>query len=165
MAFKTTLSFGINFLCSYSSELNQIQIMGPFWPKLSFYEKTLAFKGHEGQERLSNFLFLKFWQVKFSAKSFFFKKYAFFAKTKFEYGWVWGDLLYFSMAFLAIKGQIFFTKIFLIVNVGLGVNFIILLPLVFEIWRRSKIAPKAQCEWSEALRVSSAFDRCWNVEI
>ena len=48
------------------------------------------------------------------------------------------------MAFLAFKGQIFFTEIFLFVNVGLCVNFIILLPLVFELWRRSKIAPKAQ---------------------
>ena len=80
VAFKTTLSFGINFLCSYSSELNQIQIMWPFWPKLSFYEKTLAFKGHEGQERPSNFLLLKFGQVKSSAKSFFFKNMQFLLK-------------------------------------------------------------------------------------
>ena len=49
------------------------------------------------------------------------------------------------MTFLAFKGQIFFTKIFIFVNVGLRVNLIILLPLVSELWRRSKIAPKAQC--------------------
>ena len=48
VAFKTTLSFGINFLWSYPSGLNQIQIMWPIWPKLSFYEKTLALKGHKG---------------------------------------------------------------------------------------------------------------------
>ena len=80
MAFKTTLSFGINSLCSYSSELDQIQIMWPFWPKLPLYEKTLAFKGHEGQERPSNFLFVKFWEVKPMRKSFFFKNMQFLLK-------------------------------------------------------------------------------------
>ena len=72
-AFKTTLSFGINFLWSHPSELNQIQIMWPFWPKLSFYEKTLAFKGHEGQERPSNFFGDKLREVNFIAESFFSK--------------------------------------------------------------------------------------------
>ena len=80
VAFKTTLSFGINSLCSYSSELDQIQIMWPFWPKLPLYEKTLAFKGHEGQERPSNFLFVKFWEVKPMRKSFFFKNMQFLLK-------------------------------------------------------------------------------------
>ena len=49
------------------------------------------------------------------------------------------------MAFLVFKGQNFFTKVYLFVNVGLGVNFIILPPLVFESWRRSKIASNTQC--------------------
>ena len=80
VAFKTTLSFGINSLCSYSTELDQIQIMWPFWPKLPLYEKTLAFKGHEGQERPSNFLFVKFWEVKPMRKSFFFKNMQFLLK-------------------------------------------------------------------------------------
>ena len=47
-AFKTTFSFGINFLWSYPSELNQIQIMRLFWVKLYLHHKILAFKGQEG---------------------------------------------------------------------------------------------------------------------
>ena len=70
VAFKTTLSFGFNFLCSYPSDFNQIQIMWPFWPKLPFYEKTLAFKGHQGQERPSNFFQPNLAEQNFIAKSF-----------------------------------------------------------------------------------------------
>ena len=40
----------------------------------------------------------------------FLKYMHFFAKTKFEFSWVWGGLLYFSMAFLAFKGHFFLLK-------------------------------------------------------
>ena len=42
-AFKTTFSFWKNFLWSYPSKLNQIQIMWLFWPKIYFHFKILAF--------------------------------------------------------------------------------------------------------------------------
>ena len=44
---KTTFRFGIKFLWSYPSELNQNQIMWLFWPKIDFQSKILAFKGQE----------------------------------------------------------------------------------------------------------------------
>ena len=42
-AFKTTFSFWKNFLWSYPSKLNQIQIMWLFWPKIYFHFKILVF--------------------------------------------------------------------------------------------------------------------------
>ena len=73
MAFKTTLSLGINSLCSYSSELNQIQIMWLFWPKKFFQFIILAFKGQEGQERPYNFFQPNSAEQNFIAKSFILK--------------------------------------------------------------------------------------------
>ena len=72
-AFKTTLSFKINFLWSYPLEFNQIQIMWLFWLKLHFHQKILAFKGREGQERPCNFFQHSLAVINFIAKSFFFK--------------------------------------------------------------------------------------------
>ena len=54
-------------------------------------------------------------------------------------------LRYFSMAFLAYKGQIFFIKRLLFINVGHGLNFIIVLSVVFDLWRGSKIANNTVC--------------------
>ena len=63
-AFDLTLTFAINFLNNFLSELYQIQIMWLFLPKLSLHEKNLAFKGQEGQERSCNFLFQNFWELR-----------------------------------------------------------------------------------------------------
>ena len=72
-AFKTTFSLGINFLWNYLSELNQIQIMWLFWPKICFHSKILAFKGQEGQERPCNFFRRNWREQNFIAKSFILK--------------------------------------------------------------------------------------------
>ena len=71
--FPQHLSLGINFLWSYPSELNQIQIMWLFWPKINFHSKILAFKGQEGQERPSNFFQPNSAEQNCIAKSFIFK--------------------------------------------------------------------------------------------
>ena len=73
-AFKTTFSFGIDFLWSHPSKLNQIQIMWSFWHKLYFHAIILAFKGQEGQKRPSNFFLLNSAEQNFITKSFIFKK-------------------------------------------------------------------------------------------
>ena len=67
-----------------------------------------------------------------------FKKAAFPIFTNFEYGWVWGGLLYFSMAFLAFKGQFFFIRQFLFTNVGHGWNLVLYCSPVPEIQNRAK---------------------------
>ena len=72
-AFKTTFSFWKNFLWSYPSKLNQIQIMWLFWPNINFHSKILAFKGQEGQERPSNFFRHKSAKQNSIAKLFIFK--------------------------------------------------------------------------------------------
>ena len=72
-AFKTTFSLGINFLWSYPSELNQIEIMWLFWPKICSHSIILAFKGQEGQERPYNFFQPNSAKQNFIAKSFILK--------------------------------------------------------------------------------------------
>ena len=72
-AFKTTFRFGINFLWSYSSELNQIQTIWLFWPKIYCQSIILAFKGQEGQERPYNFFQPNSAKQNFIAKSFILK--------------------------------------------------------------------------------------------
>ena len=72
-AFKTTLSFKINFLWSYTLEINQIQIMLLLWLKLHFHQKILAFKGWEGQERPCNFFQHSLAVINLISMSFFFK--------------------------------------------------------------------------------------------
>ncbi len=54
---------------------------------------------------------------------------------------LWG-LLYFSMAFLAFKGQNFFIKTFLFKKVEHGYNLVNIYSLVSEIQRRLEIANK-----------------------
>ena len=72
-AFKTTFSLGINFLWSYPSELNQIEIMWLFWPKICSHSIILAFKGQEGQERPYNSFQPNSAKQNFIAKSFILK--------------------------------------------------------------------------------------------
>ena len=72
-AFKTTFSLGINFLCRYPSESNQIQTMWLFWQNINFLSKILASKGQEGLERPYNSFRRNSREQNIIAKSFIFE--------------------------------------------------------------------------------------------